>query len=78
MDKTENLTCLSCNRKDFILASQLFTPEVEGKKIPVVTECFECINCKTPIMNTDQMNILLNRAKYKFNQTKRSTLPPEQ
>lgn len=76
--KEEDPTCLFCYGKNFTLTKWLYGAMIENHFIPVFTDCFQCTNCKVHLMNTDQMNMFRKKAKYKFNQIKKSTLPLEQ
>ncbi len=42
------------------------TPEVKGIEVEVVVPTFVCAKCKTPLMDTEQMNVLRRTAADKY------------
>lgn len=60
------MKCLNCEGKDFEEKNFRFTPEVKGVEVEVVTSTFICKKCRTPLMDTEQMNNLRRGAADKY------------
>ncbi len=52
------MRCLNCEREKFELKNIRFNPEIKGEELDVVVPAFVCVHCKTPLMDTEQMNRL--------------------
>jgi len=52
------MKCLSCDCEKFETKNIRFTPEVKGEEVEVVVPSFVCMECQTPLMDTNQMNAL--------------------
>jgi putative zinc finger/helix-turn-helix YgiT family protein len=60
------MKCLNCNSETFEEKNLRFTPEVKGVEVEVVTSTLVCTKCKTPLMDTEQMNTLRRAAADKY------------
>lgn len=60
------MKCLSCDCEKFETKNIRFNPEVKGEEVEVVVPSFICAECKTPLMDTDQMNALRKCAADKY------------
>lgn len=60
------MKCLSCENEEFEEKNLRLTPEVKGVEVEVVVPTFICKKCKTPLMDTDQMNALRRAAADKY------------
>jgi putative zinc finger/helix-turn-helix YgiT family protein len=56
------MECPNCTNKDFSLIRERFNPEVKGEEVCVVVPTFICTTCKSPFMDTAQMNVLRRAA----------------
>ena len=56
------MKCLKCSSDKFIEELVRFEPEVKEEIVKVTVPCHVCQNCKTPLMDTDQMNVLRRTA----------------
>lgn len=64
--KEEIMKCLQCNNTHFIEQKVRFNPEIKGETIEVIVPCMVCENCQTPLMNTEQMNVLRRASADKY------------
>lgn len=60
------MKCLNCNNEKFTTKNQRFTPEIKGEEIDVVAPSLVCTKCQTPLMDTQQMNVLRRCAADKY------------
>ena len=60
------MKCLNCESEEFEEKNLRFTPEVKGSEVEVVVPTFVCTKCKTPVMDTEQMNVLRRAAADKY------------
>lgn len=56
------MKCLHCDGEKFEEKNLRFTPEVKGEEVEVVVRSFICMDCKSPLMDTEQMNALRRAA----------------
>lgn len=56
------MKCLHCDSDKFEEKNLRFTPEIKGEEVEVVVPSFICIECKNPLMDTEQMNVLRKMA----------------
>lgn len=55
--------CIKCDHKIFITKQTRFTPAINGTIIQIVLDSRVCKNCKTPLIDTNQMNKLIKEAR---------------
>jgi putative zinc finger/helix-turn-helix YgiT family protein len=60
------MKCLNCDSEKFEEKNLRLTPEIKGVEVEVVVPTFICAQCKTPLMDTDQMNVLRRAAADKY------------
>ncbi len=60
------MKCLNCDCERFETKNIRFTPEVKGGEVEVIVPSFVCMECQTPLMDTDQMNVLRKCAADKY------------
>lgn len=60
------MKCLKCNNDQFVEEKVRFTPSVKEEEMEVVVPCMTCTKCHSPLMNTEQMNILRKAASDKY------------
>lgn len=60
------MKCLNCENEKFEEKNLRLTPEVKGIEVEVVVPTLICAKCKTPLMDTDQMNALRRAAADKY------------
>lgn len=63
------MKCLNCDSEKFEEKNLRLTPEVKGVEVEVVLPSFVCTKCKTPLMDTEQMNALRRAAADKYRET---------
>jgi len=60
------MKCLKCNNDQFVEEKVRFTLSIKEEEIEVVVPCMTCAKCHSPLMNTEQMNILRKTASDKY------------
>lgn len=63
------MKCLKCSNDDFIEQQVRFSPEIKDQVVELILPCKVCKNCKTPWIDTQQMNILRRAAADKYRET---------
>ncbi|WP_194848347.1 type II TA system antitoxin MqsA family protein [Candidatus Neptunochlamydia vexilliferae] len=64
--KKEIMKCLECNKTQFVEQKIRFTPEIKGETVEVIVPCMVCKSCQSPLMNTEQMNVLRRASADKY------------
>ncbi len=62
------INCVECGGEDFKIEYHKLNSSINGEIIEVMSECFLCQNCHSPLMNTEQMNLFRDAIKKKVNQ----------
>ena len=60
------MKCLSCDGEKFERKNMRFNPEIKGEEVEVVVPCSVCVQCQTPLMDGEQMNVLRKAAADKY------------
>ena len=60
------MKCLNCDCEKFEIKNTRFTPEIRGEEVETVAPSFVCTNCQTPLMDSEQMNVLRKKAMDKY------------
>lgn len=60
------MKCLNCDCENFESKNIRFNPEIKGEEVEVVVPSFVCVNCQTPLMDGQKMNVLRRSAADKY------------
>lgn len=60
------MKCLNCDCEKFEIKNNRFNPEIKGEEVETVVPSFVCTNCQTPLMDSEQMNVLRKGAMDKY------------
>ncbi len=60
------MTCLNCDSKNLEIKTIHCPLEIKGKTVEVNAPAFVCTTCQTPLMDTDQMNVLRKASADKY------------
>ena len=60
------MKCLKCKNEEFIEQKIRFKPSIKGEIVEVIVPCMTCTKCHSPLMNSEQMNILRKAAADKY------------
>lgn len=60
------MKCLNCDGEKFEQKNIRFNPEIKGEEVEVVVPSFVCKQCRTPLMDGEQMNVLRRSAADKY------------
>ena len=60
------MKCLNCDCEKFESKNVRFNPEIKGEEVEVVVPSFVCMECQTPLMDGEQMNVLRRCAADKY------------
>jgi len=63
------MKCIKCDNNQFIEKKIRFTPIIKDKEVEVIAPCMTCTKCHTPLMTTEQMNILRKASADKYRET---------
>lgn len=56
------MKCLNCDCEKFESKNIRFSPEIRGEEVEVIVPSFVCMQCQTPWMDGEQMNVLRRSA----------------
>ena len=62
------MKCLHCNGTDFVVKKTRLSCTVKNQPVEVIIPCEVCKKCNTPLMDTEQMNLLRKAASDKYRQ----------
>lgn len=60
------MNCLKCSNASFVEQQVRFSPEIKGQIIEFLLPCMVCENCETPLIDTQQMDKMLQTVKDKL------------
>jgi putative zinc finger/helix-turn-helix YgiT family protein len=60
------MKCLNCDSEKFETKNIRFNPEIKGEEVEVIVPSYVCTECQTPLMDSEQMNLLRRRAADKY------------
>lgn len=60
------MKCIKCDNTTFIEQNVRFKPEIKDQVVEVILSCKVCTNCKNPLIDTQQMNVLRRAAADKY------------
>jgi putative zinc finger/helix-turn-helix YgiT family protein len=62
------MKCLQCSGTDFTLEKTRLSSKIKNQLVEVIVPCDVCKRCHTPLMDTQQMNLLRKAASDKYRQ----------